>query len=303
MSSLQKKPAVKAKPEKRKTQTTNKPGARAARSEKPQLTREQAIAQRIARGATAHYRDAAYYDHAYKRRYNDVRFYTELAAQRKGPVLELGVGTARVALALAKAGIETVGVDLVPEMLARAKEKQATLPVASRNLLTLRQGDIRTLRLKRRFPWVFSPFNVFMHLYTREDMERTLKTVRAHLAPGGRFVFDVLMPDLHAMVRNPARLYRAPVFTSKTSGKKVAYFESFDYQPIAQVQMVSMVFQTLDEVSDLKVVPLSQRQFFPQELEMLLHYNGFKIEHRWGDFAHNPLSADSESQVIVARAR
>jgi hypothetical protein len=64
-----------------------------------------------------------------------------------------------------------------------------------------------------------------------------------------------------------------------------------------------MVFQNVSQLDDLKVIPLSQRQFFPQELEALLHYNGFVVEHLWGDFSRAPLTGESESQIVVARAR
>jgi SAM-dependent methyltransferase len=275
----------------------------AKRPGKAKLDPERALSQRIQRGAVAHYEDPQYYDHTYKRRRNDVRFYVELAQERRGPVLELGVGTGRVALALARAGVETVGVEPVPQMLAQAREKLSHLPRAAQGSLSLRAGDARKVRLKRRFPLVFAPFNVFMHLYSREDLEQAFTTVRAHLAPKGRFVFDVLMPDLRAMVRNPGKLYRGPHLTDPKSGHKYEYFEAFEYQATRQVQLVSMVFQNMAQLDDLKVIPLSQRQFFPQELEALLHYNGFVIEHLWGDFARGPLTGESESQVIVARAR
>jgi SAM-dependent methyltransferase len=270
-------------------------------AKKPDAAR--ALEPRIARGAKGHYEDAAYYDLAYKRRRHDVDFYVEVARKAGGPVLELGVGTARVALALARAGVETVGIEPVPEMLERARQKREDLPKAAQALLSLRSGDARSLRLRKQFKLVTAPFNVFMHLYTRKDLERAFATVHKHLAPRGRFVFDVLMPDLHAMVRNPGRLYKGPRVTQPGTGRKFEYFEAFEYAALQQVQMVSMVFQSLDALEELKIVPLSQRQFFPQELEALLHYNGFVIEHIWGDFERGPLQADSESQVIVARAR
>jgi SAM-dependent methyltransferase len=247
--------------------------------------------KRIARGAVAHYEDAAYYDHTYKRRHDDVKFYVSLA--KRGPVLELGAGTGRVANAIAAAGVEVVAVEPVKAMRAQGQQKSQGLPV------TWRAGDIRRVRLRRKFPLVIAPFNVFMHLYTRRDLERALATVHAHLAPRGVFVFDVLTPDLRAMVRDPGRLYRGPSF--KLDGKRYDYFEAFDYDALRQVQLVSMVFQSLGELADLRSLPLSQRQFFPEELAMLLHYNGFDIVHRYGDFTGGPLTADSESQIVVAR--
>jgi SAM-dependent methyltransferase len=265
--------------------------------------REEAISRRIARGAVAHYEDAHYYDSAYRRRRQDVQFYVELARARGGPVLELGVGTGRVALALARAGVEVVGVEPVRAMLEQARAKARTLPAQARARLSLLRGDARRLALARTFPLVIAPFNVLMHFYTRRDLERLLAVVRRHLAPRGRFVFDVAMPDLRAMLRSPGKLYRGPRVTHPRSGARFDYFEAFEYDPARQVQMVSMVFQSLENLADLRSVPLSQRQFFPQELEALLHYNGLALESHWGDFARGALGPDSEIQILVAKLR
>jgi SAM-dependent methyltransferase len=261
------------------------------------------LTERIARGASAHYRDADYYDHTYRRRRDDVRFYTRLALEHGGPALELGAGSGRVTLALARAGIEVLGVDPAPEMLAQAEKKRLLLPPEARARARFRRGDARRLRFDRRFRLILAPFNVFMHLYTRRDWEQALAGVLAHLAPRGRLVFDVSMPDLRAMLRQPGKLYRGPSLRQPETGARYAYFEAFEYEPVAQVQMVSLIFQNLEQLDDLRIVPLSQRQLFPQELEALLHYNGFVVEQRWGDFDRGPLTAESESQVIVARAR
>ena len=264
---------------------------------------ERALLKRIARGAVAHYEDAAYYDLAYKRRRDDVRFYVEEARRAKGPVLELGAGTGRVALAVAESAIEIVAVEPVRAMRAHAKKKQSALPTDARRNLTLRAGDMRSVRLRRRFPLVIAPFNVFMHLYTRRDVERALSTVRQHLAPGGRFIFDVSMPDLRAMVRDPGKLYRAPAVTHPESKRRYDYFEAFRYDALRQVQLVSMVFQSQEDLQDLRSLPLSQRQFFPEELVDLLYYNGFDVSARYGSFEREPLSDDSDSQILVTHAR
>jgi len=265
--------------------------------------RGRAIEQRIARGAVAHYEDAAYYDLTYKRRRKDVQFYLEVAKGAHGAVLELGAGTGRVAIEIARQGIEIVAVDPSHAMLTRAEQKASALTAEARAALTLRHGDLQTLRLRRKFSLVIAPFNVLMHLYTQSDLERAFKTVLHHLAPAGRFVFDVSMPDLRAMVRNPGRLYRGPRVVQPDTGRAYKYFESFEYDALRQVQLVSMIFQSESDPEDLKILPLSQRQFFPEELVSLLHYNGFVVEQRWGDFDHAPLADESESQIIVARAR
>ncbi len=253
-------------------------------------------------GTEAHYRDPRYYDQAYRRRRDDVRFYVAQAGRFGSPVLELGAGTGRVALALAAAGHEVVGVDRVPAMLARAREQIDRLPRASRARVRLVEGDLKTLRLRQRFPLVIAPFNVFMHLYTREDVESALDTVKVHLARGGRLVFDVLLPYPGALARDPHRLYRAGRVKRPEDGKRYRYSESFEYDPISQVQLVRMFFEDEDSKRTLST-PLAHRQFFPAELEALLHYNGFEIEERLGGFGGEPLAPTSESQVIVAKLR
>lgn len=254
-------------------------------------------------GTEAHYQDPAYYDQAYRRRREDVLFYADEAEANGGPVLELGVGTGRVAVEIAKRGIELVGVDRMPEMLARARERLARLPAGTKKHVTLRRGDLRNVRVGRRFPLVISPFNVFMHLYERRDVERALATVREHLEPRGRFVFDVLLPDPKALARDPSRVYRCGTIRLPSDGRRYKYGENFQYDAIGQVQLITMAFQSVEDRHDLFVTPLTHRQFFPAELEALLHYNGFRIERRFGGFRREPLDGDSESQVIVARLR
>lgn len=271
------------------------------------LTPKEARHAILEAGTRAHYEDGAYYDQAYRRRREDVAFYVEEATRSlkhgKGSVLELGAGTGRIAISMARAGADVVCVDLVPAMLERAETRVAKETRAVRERLTFKQGDMRSVRLRKRFPLVVAPFNTFMHLYELRDVERALATVKAHLAPRGRFVFDVMVPDAGALARDPMRVYRAPAIRWPSDGKKYRYGETFHYDPIRQVQLVTMIFEDPDDADNTFITPLAHRQFFPAELEALLHYNGFSIEERFGDFERGALLPDSESQIIVARAR
>jgi SAM-dependent methyltransferase len=259
--------------------------------------------RRSATGSEAHYADGRYYDQAYRRRRNDVRFYTNLAVESGGPVLELGAGTGRVALAIAKAGIDVVGVEPMGPMLEQARQRMDRLPRAARERIELRQGDLMRLRLRRKFPLVIAPFNVWMHLYTREEIERGFATVRHHLAPGGRFAFDVLLPDPVSLSRDPAKQYRGGEVPHPRGGVRYRYSEYFSYDPVAQIETVVMDFEHPDGKDQSFCTPLTQRQFFPAELEALLHYNGFVVESHSGDFEGKPITAATESQVVTARAR
>jgi SAM-dependent methyltransferase len=121
----------------------------------------------------------------------DIPFYVELALQAGGPVLEVGVGSGRVAVPTALAGVPVVGVDSSAVMLDLARERAAPHDVP----LQLVQADMRDLPELGRFPLVTVPFRAFLHL--RDDAERlaVLRALHARLQPGGMLAFDVFHPD------------------------------------------------------------------------------------------------------------
>ena len=252
------------------------------------------------KGERTLYGDAGYYDHAYRRYRPDVDFYVGLARRTGGPVLELGVGTGRIALAIADAGVDVVGVDLSTAMLARASERLAKEPQRIRESITLLEGDMRSLHLGRRFPLVIAPFNALQHLYEDEDIDRALAGCRAHLAPRGLFAFDVLMPDMRAFARDPARFYRCRPTMHPRDGRRYAYAEAFSYDHARQVQTVTMRFTDLADPERVFFRTLTQRQFFPRELAMLVRCAGLSVVAHDGGFSGEPLDELTDSQVVIA---
>jgi SAM-dependent methyltransferase len=252
-------------------------------------------------GSLAHYSDAAYYTSTYARRIDDVVFYATLAKRSGGPVLEYGAGNGRIALPIAREGVEVVGVDHSAPMLRDLRARLAKEPPEVRRRVKVVRGDMRRVRLGRRFPLVVCTFNTALHLYTRDDVEQFLARVREHLAPGGRFVVDLSMPPLADLTRGPERPFHAPRFRHPTAGVMVKNRERFDYDPLRQVLFVGMEFEPVDDPESGWVTPLAHRQFFPQEWEALLHYNGFAVERVEGDFHGGPLTADSDVMVWYVR--
>ena len=152
------------------------------------------------------YGDAVLYDAEEKQSQNDLPFYLAAARYARGPVLELACGTGRLTLALARAGIDITGLDISAPMLALAGKKAAKEGLKA----GLFRGDVRSFRLKRKFKLIFIPFNSMQHLAGRADLERFFASVRAHLAPGGRFILDVFNPHPGYLVRDVEELL--PVF-------------------------------------------------------------------------------------------
>lgn len=255
-------------------------------------------------GSSAHYEDPAYYTKNYKKRTDDVRYYVDLAQANGGPVLEYGCGNGRIALPIARAGVSITGVDLSGPMLADLRDRVTAEPPDVRKRIAWKHGDMRAVALRRRYPLVLCTFNAFLHLYTRQDVERFLARVRAHLAPGGEFVFDISIPEPQELARDPARAYHTPRFLyprdDGDGGVLVRYSERFDYDRVRQVLFVAMEFEPQDGTGSW-MTPLAHRQFYPAELEALLHYNGFEILTQHGDFDASPV--DPDSAVLITRCR
>jgi SAM-dependent methyltransferase len=251
------------------------------------------------RGALAHYEDPAYYYRAYANRRQDVEFYVQAARHAGGPVLEYGVGNGRVAIPMARAGAEVVGIDLSRPMLRDLEARLEREPREVRDRVSWVHGDMRSVRLRRRFALVVAPFNTVLHLYHRFEIEAFLSRVREHLVPSGRWLFDFSVPQSGDLGRDPARAYRVPRFRHPTSGQLIRYAERFEYDPVRQLLLVRMEFAP--ERGSPWTIPLTHRQFFPQEMEALLHYNGFREVTFFGDFSAGEPGPGVDSLVVSCR--
>lgn len=278
-------------------------------------------------GAVEHYDDADYYDFTYRRRTEDIEYYQRFVRQHGGPVLELGGGSGRVALALVRDGAEVTVLDASKPMLARAQVKANELLSASeRKRLKLVHGDMRSFSFKQQFASILAPFNTLLHLYEPADFAACFSAIAAHLSKGGLFVSDVRMPNLSELARRPDRVYRARPFVHPTWGCKVQYQEQFNYDPIKQVQHVTIRFTREGDTRSVKTtvkaaaktttkkavksrapkeqtILLSQRQIFPNEFRALLALGGLELAARHGDFSGRPLDPDDPQQIVIARRK
>jgi SAM-dependent methyltransferase len=136
---------------------------------------------------------ASFYDPWSRSVTEDVDFYVERALASGGPVVELAVGTGRIAIPIARAGIDVIGVDSSPAMLAVADEAAVAAGVGGR--VDLRVGDLREPPVAERVPLVICPFRSLLHMETEEQKLRALRAARGLLVPEGHFVFDVFAPS------------------------------------------------------------------------------------------------------------
>ncbi|MEZ4223100.1 MAG: class I SAM-dependent methyltransferase [Polyangiaceae bacterium] len=250
-------------------------------------------------GSLAHYADAAYYDRTYRNRASDVAWYVRRAKQVGGEVLELGAGSGRVALEVARAGLSVTAVDLSRPML-RALEAKLEQEPELRKRVRVKHADFTKLAIRRKFALVTAPFNVVLHLYGLDEVRAFFATVQRHLQPGGMFAFDFSMPQPDDLALDPNKRYFAPRFRHPTTGVLTRYAERFEYDPLRQLLVVWMEFFPEDG-SPAWTVPLTHRQFFPLEMRALLEAAGFRGIEYFGDFSEAAPDAQTDSIAVICR--
>jgi SAM-dependent methyltransferase len=211
----------------------------------------------------------------------DVDFYVEEARAAAGDVVELGVGTGRIAVPIAAAGIRVIGVDSSPGMLDVCAERGREAGVSE--LLDLRLGDLRSPPVSERVPLVLCPFRSFLHLLTEADRRSGLAATFRMLVPGGRFVFDVFAPGEDDIAETHGRwLEREP-----------GIFERADWDLGARTL-------TLSVRGEAGASRMTLAWLHPVEWRALLVDAGFEILACYGWFDRRPY-VGGEDTVWVAR--
>ncbi len=226
----------------------------------------------------------------------------EHASMARPPILELGCGTGRITTPLLKAGHTVVGIDLSQSMLIRCTERLRWAGRRVQGSSLLIRGDMRSLPLGGPFGLILCPFNAFMHLYRHADVAACLGEVRRLLEPDqGRFLFDVQNPDLRWLLRDPKKRWARTRFKHPVTGKTMVYSTNHIYDAKRQLTHIKLYYDCPEDPSAASTVSLAHRQFFPQELRLLLQTNGFTIESEFGYFDGRPFESDSETQLLVCR--
>jgi SAM-dependent methyltransferase len=227
---------------------------------------------------------------------NDLAFYESQVKKYGEPVLELACGTGRLTIPLRVAGTDITGLDNAPAMLQVARDKAERSGIAIQYV----HADARAYSLDRLFRLIFIANNSLSHLLRREEVEACFRCVRQHLAPDGRFIVDLFTPSVHILARDPVRRYPVGEYEDPDGRSHITVAETNRYDPATQVNHITWHYQRNGE-PEAWDVSLNLRMFYPQEIEALLIYNGFVIEHKYGDFEETPYGPGSPKQLIVCR--
>lgn len=211
-----------------------------------------------------------------------VGFLGELAGG--GPALELGVGTGRVALPLAEAGVEVEGIDSSEHMLRilRAKPGGDALPAIS--------GDMAHFELGRRFRLIYAVFNTFFSLLTQDEQVACFECVARHLEPDGAFVMQAFVPD-------PARFdLRNQRISVESDGPEHLEVDAATHDPVEQ--RVDNLHVLVD-AGKVTLYPVKIRYTYVSELDLMARIAGLRLRERWADWDRSPFPSAKGNHISV----
>ncbi len=210
------------------------------------------------------------------------------ALAQGGRVLELGIGTGRVALPLRQRGVDVMGIDLSPAMIARLRSK----PGGSE--IEVVQGSFADLDLDARFSLIYVVFNTFYSLLTQEDQVRCFQRVSDHLADDGVFLMEVFVPDL-------CRFDAQQTVRATQVEVDMVQLDVTRHSPVEQ-QVCSQHVRISEE--GIRLYPVRLRYAWPSELDLMARLAGLRLKHRWASWEKDAFVAASPKHISVyGRAR
>jgi len=229
---------------------------------------------------------------------NDLEFYKELALQSGGKALELGVGTARVAIPLARAGVTVVGIDDSVHMLRVAREKLTKESEAVRRRVILKRGDMKDFELKQSFPFIYIPSSTFDHNITVEDQNRTLECVYRHLKKNCVFAFDLeqVSPNkpeaswwIDRKEIEDGKMVVRSTFTRRDMTKHKCSLDLF-----FDVYKKGKLLERYHEYGEVAIISKDQ-------ITGMLEETGFKVVSVYGNFDKSKYRRNSSKIVLVTK--
>jgi len=199
-----------------------------------------------------------------------------------GAVLELAVGTGRVAVPLAARGVPVQGIELSVAMAARLAAKEAGSGID----VTI--GDMATTRLAQRFRLVYLVYNTIGNLTAQDQQVACFANAAAHLEPGGHFLIEVGVPDLRRL---------PPGEDARVFSHAPGYVGYDRYTDLVAQQATSHHFVAAGDGMREWTTPF--RYVWPSELDLMARLAGMTLEHRWAGWDRSPFTAESTSHVSV----
>jgi SAM-dependent methyltransferase len=230
---------------------------------------------------------APYYDDIFGAGDSEVGFLLPLAGSPPR-ALELAIGSGRVAVPLAKAGVEVTGIDISDEMIALLRAKPGG------EKINIVKGDFADVAVQGRFPLVYLPFNTLFALTSQERQIECFRNVSRVLEAGGRFVLDTFVPDLRRYDHLGTRMGVSSISSNEMHAYEMSIHNSLDQS------VVSHHVRRLEDGSTV-VLPVEIRYIWPAEMDLMARLAGLTLEERWGWYDRRQFTEQSLQHVSVYR--
>lgn len=247
---------------------------------------------------------AQFYDQVYGwQSQRDLQFYLDLAQQHPGPVLELGCGTGRVLLELARAGCAVTGLDSSPAMLKRLHDKLEQEPAAVQQRVKLVEGDMVDFALGK-YALILAPFRAFQHVLEPADQRRCLRCIAQHLLPDGRFVFDAFEPSLPYIVHklDAGAVWVLDQEVAAANGGTIRRYAMVEPLLIRQVHRVRFKYEVYDAAErlvDSFAEVFDMRWQNRYEAQYLLELSGLQVERALGSYDGRPMDEQLGELIFI----
>ena len=247
---------------------------------------------------------ARFYDLTHANLTADLPLVLRLAAQVEGDVLELGCGSGRLLLPLAKAGHRVTGIDLSAKMLQRARAQLAKTPNEVQSRVTLHQADMTTFTLPEptQFGLVIIPYNTLLHLDTAQATV-ALQQARHYLGENGRLFIDIANPVDIANTPEDALLSLENVLSDPETGELIVHLASNRLDTAAQTLHITWIYDVSAPNGGAVTRTVAQSAYYyryPHQLELLLQDSGYKLRQLWGSYDQSAYDEESERLLVLA---
>lgn len=252
---------------------------------------------------------ARIWDLLYSNKADDLNFYLQAAKNSPLPVIELGCGTGRVLLTIAKEGIPIDGCDSSTHMLDILNKKILKLPINIRTNISLFNEEMSCVHKNKYYGLAIIPFNTFAYLLNADEQLNTLKNIKSILAENGLFIFDMINPEIDRYIErfdkgaNSIKRTGRSVYDSE-SEHVIVEWSSRNFDIVNQIMYETQIWEEINsnnEIIKRHYREKIQRYSFINEMRYLLNITGFQVEKIYGDFKYGDVTPISKNVIFVSR--
>lgn len=232
----------------------------------------------------------------------DVEFFVDEALAANGPVLEIGCGTGRVLIPIARAGVSITGIDSSAAMLERCREKLGVEPPNVQQRIELVEADMRDFTLGKTFALATIPFRPFQHLLTVDDQVACLTTIHRHLERDGRLILDLFNPSIDYLANRPIGLEipEGPPTTLPDGRSLERTFKIVKADRFEQINDIELIYNVTDSTGQTQrsVHAFRMRYLFRFEAEHLLARAGFVVEQLYAGYDRSAYGSTYPGELV-----